>query len=259
MKRAEFRFYRELNDFLPRDKKNTWSPYEFGGNPAVKDSVESLGVPHPEVDLILVNNSSVGFSYHLQDRDRVSVYPASEDMDISDVTHLRAAPLRIPGFILDTHLGRLARYLRMLGFDTLYDNSFDDPEIIRTGVSEKRIILTRDVELLKYGAVTHGYWIRSKNSLEQLREVVLYFDLVSRIKPFRRCMDCNGTIKKVPKKSVVAGLPPNTIKYYDEFFRCASCEKVYWKGSHYIRMESFIRELREKIPGDPGGKESGDQ
>jgi len=244
---AKFRFYEELNDFLPPEKKKTWFLYQFEGNPAVKDAVESIGVPHTEVDLILVNSRSVTFSYHLRDQDVVSVYPVFESLDISNLTRLRPKPLREPRFILDTHLGKLARYLRMVGFDTLYENTFEDRQIIETAVTEKRTILTRDVELLKNKAVTHGYWVRSKNSLEQLHEVILRFDLSSSIRPFYRCILCNGVIKKVPKSSIQHTLPPKTRQYYDEFFQCASCEKVYWKGSHYLRMTKFIEDLRNEI------------
>ena len=238
-KSAQFRFYEELNDFLPRERKKTWFTYAFEGRPAIKDTVEALGVPHTEIDLILVNGESVDFSYHLQDGDRVSVYPVFESLDISGVTRLRAKPLRKPKFILDVHLGKLARYMRMLGFDTLYDNSYRDEEIVRLASAQKRAILTRDVGILKNGAVTHGYWIRSKKPLKQVAEVLERFDLYSSIRPFYRCMVCNGEIEKIDRESIGDKIPAETGKYYDEFYQCRDCRRIYWKGYHYEKMKAI--------------------
>jgi len=246
-KTAQFRFYEELNDFLSHAKKKSLFSYDFEGNPSIKDAIEALGVPHTEVDLILVNGESVPFSYHLQDGDMVSVYPVFESMDITPVTHLREKPLRKPKFILDVHLGKLAKFLRMLGFDTLYENYYDDSEIVRIAQEQKRIILTRDVSLLKMNAVTHGYWIRSQDPVKQLQEVILRFDLFTNIRPFYRCIDCNGMVKKTPKEAILDTLEPKTKSYYDKFFRCASCGKVYWEGSHFSRMKKFIENVKENI------------
>ncbi|MFC1693762.1 Mut7-C RNAse domain-containing protein [Candidatus Latescibacterota bacterium] len=242
--KATFRFYEELNDFLPVNKKKTAFSYEFTGKPSVKDAIESIGIPHIEVDLILVNSESVTFSYHLKDGDMLSIYPVFESLDISNATHLRKKPLREPKFILDVHLGRLSKYLRMLGFDTLYESNYDDSTIIKTAREQKQTILTRDVVLLKNNEVTHGYWIRSQNSFDQAIEVIIYFDLFSSIKPFSRCILCNGIIQSITKESVLHLLKPNTQHYYDEFFQCMSCKKVYWKGSHYERMERLIEKLK---------------
>ncbi len=248
-KSAHFRFYEELNDFLPPSKKKTIFPYEFEGNPSVKDAVEAIGVPHAEIDLILVNSKSVTFSYHLRDGDIISVYPVFESLDISPVTHLREKPLREPKFILDVHLGKLAKYLRMLGIDSLYENTYDDFEIVEIARAQKRTILTRDVTLLKMKAVTHGYWIRSCYPKEQAAEVVCRFDLHSNIRPFYRCLECNGIIGKTTRESVMDTLLPKTKRHYDEFFQCTSCKKVYWKGSHYHRMKQFIEQFKEQKNG----------
>ncbi len=249
VKRAQFRFYEELNDFLPIDKRKTLFSYDFEGNPSVKDAIEAVGVPHTEIDLILVNGKSVTFSYHIQDRDMISVYPVFESLDISNATHLREKPLRRPKFILDVHLGKLAKNLRIFGFDTLYENDYDNFEIISISKAEKRAILTRDVKILKNKTVTHGYWIRSSSPAEQLTEVILRFDLFSNIKPFYRCLTCNGLIRKTSKESVINRLQPKTRLYYEEFYRCSSCEKVYWKGSHYHKMMNFVEDIRKKIMG----------
>ena len=223
--------------------------YDFEGNPSVKDAIEAIGVPHTEIDLILVNTKSVTFSYHIQNKDMISVYPVFESLDISNATHLREKSLRRPKFILDVHLGKLAKYLRIFGFDTLYENDYDDFEIISISKAEKRAILTRDVRILKNKAVTHGYWIRSNSPVEQLTEVILRFDLFSNIKPFYRCLTCNGLIRKTSKESVMNKLQPKTRLYYEEFYRCSSCEKVYWKGSHYHKMMNFVEDIRKKIMG----------
>jgi uncharacterized protein with PIN domain len=242
--RADFRFYEELNDFLPEGKRKITFSVIFKGNPAIKDTIESIGIPHTEVDLILVNSKSVDFSYQLKTGDSVSVYPVFESLDISSATHLRAKPLRQTKFILDVHLGKLANYLRMLGFDTLYRNNYQDSRIVSIAGAEKRIILTRDIGMLKINDVTHGYWIRSQDPKKQVQEVVSRFDLKSSIKPFHRCMTCNGIIEKVDKESIRDDLDGNTEKYYNDFYRCGSCGKLYWQGSHYEKMKKFIEELQ---------------
>ena len=243
LNQVEIRFYEELNDFLPIEKKKSSFPYTFRGNPSVKDAIESLGVPHTEVDLILVNSKSVQFSYHIKNGDFISVYPVFESMDVANISRLREKPLREPKFILDVHLGKLARYLRMFGFDVIYRNNYDDLEIIKIAKREKSIILTRDIEMLKRKAVTHGYWIRACFPKEQLQEVILRFDLYSNIKPFHRCIVCNGIIKEIPKELIMDRLLPKTKKYYNNFFQCEYCKKIYWKGSHYLKMKEFIERV----------------
>ena len=242
-KHAQFRFYEELNDFLsPARRKSTFT-HVFTGSPAVKDTIEALGVPHTEVDLILVNGVSVPFSHRLADGDRVAVYPVFESLDISPVTRLRPEPLREPRFIPDVHLGTLARYLRLLGFDTAYDNDADDHEIVARAAAERRIILTRDKGLLKYGAVTHGAWIRATVPRNQLVEVLERFDLARRAAPFTRCLACNGLTCQVEKADIRNRLEPLTAEHYERFKHCGSCGRIYWEGSHYARMRAFVEAL----------------
>ena len=164
MKTAYFRFYEELNDFLPAEKRKIKFEHSFVDRTTIKDMIESLGVPHIEIDLILVNGKSANFSYLVKDKDEISVYPVFESLDISDVQHLRPNPLREPKFVLDVHLGKLARYMRMFGFDTAYKNNFADDDLIKISLNEKRTILTKDKEILKRNDVTHGYWVRNENS-----------------------------------------------------------------------------------------------
>jgi uncharacterized protein with PIN domain len=241
MNLAYFRFYEELNDFLPSRKRKKLFSYEFNGNPSVKDAIEAIGVPHVEVDLILVNSLSVDFSCKLKNEDYVSVYPVFESFDITPVTHLRGKPLRDIKFISDVHLGKLTKYLRLYGFDTNYRTDYNDQEIIDLAVLDKRVILTRDRNLLKNKKVTHGYWIRSTNPVEQLEEVFIRFDLKDLTNLFIRCMECNGLLEDVAKKEIVNRILPKTRQYYRKFKICPDCDRIYWNGSHYQNMKRFIK------------------
>jgi uncharacterized protein with PIN domain len=220
--------------------------YPFTGRPSIKDVIEACGVPHTEVDLIVVDGLSVGFDYHLQHRDRVAIYPVFESLDVSPAVRLRPEPLRQTAFILDGHLGKLARLLRMLGLDALYCQDKEDSEIVRLATAEQRIILTRDRGLLKRASVTHGYCVRSQEPLEQAREVLRRFDLYTQIKPLSRCIRCNGALERVDKNEILSRLPPRTILYYDVFYRCRRCDHIYWPGSHYQNILSQIAQLCEE-------------
>lgn len=239
------RFYEELNDFLPPERRKSEFSQRLGSSRSVKDLIESLGVPHTEVDLIVVNGTSVDFSYRVRNGDRISVYPVFEALDITPLTRLRPHPLRLTRFVLDAHLGRLAAYLRMLGFDSLYRNDYTDPVLARISADDHRILLTRDRRLLMHKRVTHGYFVRAAQPQAQLVEVVGRFDLFDAFSSFTRCMHCNGLIARVPKEDIVEHLLPRTRAFYDEFWRCHDCGKLYWKGSHYLRMRQMIVRLRE--------------
>ncbi len=246
---AEFRFYEELNDFLKTEKRKQTLRVAFDGHPSVRTVITSLGVPHPEIDLILVNGRSVGFDQPLNHGDRVAVYPMFESLDISPLVRLRARPLRRTAFILDVHLGKLARGLRLLGFDCCYRNDFDDPQIIRRSRREHRIILTRDRRLLQDQGVQHGYWVRACDPEAQIMEVLTRFDLRRQIRAFSRCMVCNGRLAAAPKTAVIGRLPPRTRRYYDQFWECPDCARVYWKGAHYMRLVERVRRWRQTGPG----------
>jgi uncharacterized protein len=243
MNLAYFRYYEELNEFLPKSKRKTEFAYSFNENQTVKDAIEALGIPHTEVDLILVNSESVSFSYRMKDGDRISVYPVFESIDITGLTHLRPEPLRDPRFILDVHLGRLAKYLRLCGFDTLFSAYYEDREIIETAATENRIILTRDKGILKNKMVTHGYWIRSQKHEEQLREVFIRFDLRNRITLFTRCIRCNTPVRAVRKEDIITRLQSRTSQFFSEFNLCPFCDRLYWNGSHYDTMKKIIEKI----------------
>lgn len=249
MNTAKFRFYEELNDFLPNRRKYVRFDFGFEGKPAVKDIIESFGIPHTEVDLILVKGISVSFDHNLKDGDYVSVYPVFENLDISNLTHLREKPLRDPKFICDVQLGRLAKYLRMLGFDTLYDNKYSVKEVIKISNEEKRTILTRNTLLLKNSLVVRGYWIRSQDPHTQIIQVIHFSDLLSLIKPFYRCSECNGLLVPVTKEEIENKLLQNTKKYFNEFHKCSSCGKIYWKGSHFKKILDLSENLKKDVEG----------
>lgn len=235
-----FRFYEELNDFLPPSRKKLEFPVSCNGSPSVKDITESLGVPHTEVDMILVNGESVDFKYKPADQDHVSVYPVFESFDITGITHLRPKPLRVTRFICDAHLGRLAKYLRLAGFDSLDSQGLDDRMIVDKSVREKRVILTRDRGLLKIRMVTHGYWIRSVDPKEQYREVIERFDLMRSMKPFTLCIKCNEPLVCVKKSEIESRLLPRTREYFNDFKKCPVCGRIFWEGSHYEAMKKYI-------------------
>jgi hypothetical protein len=240
MNRAFFRFYAALNDFLPPGRRQIDFSYQFTDRPSIKDMIEAIGVPHPEVDLILVNGKSVDFSYLVRPSDRISVFPAFASLDITPPTQVRP---QLPGqmrFVVDNHLGKLARYLRMLGFDTLYQNDYRDQDLATLSGDEDRILLTRDRGLLKRSAVIYGYCVRSINPQQQLLEVIRRFSLLEVSEPFRRCLRCNGLLELVAKEVVVEKLPLKVKEHYREFQLCRRCEQIYWKGIHYERMQQFI-------------------
>jgi uncharacterized protein with PIN domain len=241
--RACLRFYAELNDHLPRDRRQKTLEKLFFVPGPVKDVIESFGVPHTEVELIVANGESVPFSYVVRDGDRIAVYPMFESFDVAPELKVRRETLREPRFVLDVHLGRLAAYLRMLGFDALYTNCSGDPELVRASSEQQRILLTRDRGLLMHGDVTHGYCVRHTNSRRQLAEIVERFDLARSIQPFTRCMACNGVLVVLTKEQALSSLPPRIAASCDDFRRCPRCERTYWKGSHYRRMQRWISEL----------------
>lgn len=243
MPRAAVRFYAELNDHLAPGNRYRTLYREFTIPGSVKDLVESFGVPHTEIDLVTVNGESAEFARLVRDGDRVAVYPVFEALDITTATRLRVRPLREPKFVLDVHLGRLAAYLRMLGFDAAYGNSASDQELARSSVDEHRILLTRDRGLLMRSAVTHGYWLRETAPRRQTAEIVRRFDLARRIEPFTRCMACNSPLVPALKEEITGRIPPGVAAGREEFRECPACRRVYWQGTHYQRMRRWIDEL----------------
>lgn len=240
---CEFRFYEELNDFLPPPLRKTSFSHRFAGTPSVKDRIQALGVPHTEVDLVLVDGVSVDFDHRLVGGERVAVYPVFERFDVSGLTRLRPAPLRRTAFALDVQLGRLARYLRLLGFDTLYRNDWPDAELAEQAQREHRIVLTRDVGLLKRNAVTHGAFLHHTAPRRQVEEVLERFDLWRQLKVYSRCAGCNGLIDAIPREAAAGRVPPRVWAYQQAFFRCRDCGRLYWAGTHGDRLQSWLAPL----------------
>lgn len=238
------RFYEELNDFLPGYKSKVSYSVKTNPGQTVKDLIESENVPHTEVDLILVNSNSVNFSYQVRESDWISVYPVFKSLDIQNTTKLRPLPLRLllskePKFILDVNLGKLARYLRIGGFDALYSNSYTDKEIAEISSRENRIVLTRDRDLLKRSIIQRGHWIRSQNAVLQYQAVLERFDLKDSMSIYSRCPQCNGKLRQVKKNVILDRLASKTAMYFNNFKVCNSCGKIYWKGSHYYNFISM--------------------
>ena len=242
---AHIYFHDTLNDFLPATKKYKWINYSFTGSPALKDAIEALGIPHPEVDVILVNQQPASLQKSIQAADKIEVYPATTAFpELRQFSIQDKLPVS-DKFILDVHLGKLAKSLRLLGFDTYFDvNIPDDKAIAAFSNVQNRIVLTRDIGLLKHKEIRRGYWLRSQNPKEQLHEVIRYFQLQNAFKPFTRCLACNNCLAPVAKEKVWDYIPPKTKLYYNEFYQCPNCARIYWQGSHYDKMKAFIQDLK---------------
>lgn len=238
-----FRFYEELNDFLPKKMRKKRFAYSFTGTPSVKNTIEAIGVPHVEVDLILVNGNSVDFDFLITGGEQVSVYPVFESLDISSVVRLRPKPLRETRFVVDVNLGKLAQKLRLLGFDTLFRNDLDDDEIVRISKREKRIVLTRDKGVLKHNDVSHGYWLRNSDPKKQLTEVIARLQLQNSIRAFTRCSNCNGGLRSITKEEIGDRLKSETLDCFEHFWECRGCGNIYWQGSHYDKIREWVKTI----------------
>ncbi|MEH6471793.1 MAG: Mut7-C RNAse domain-containing protein [Halopseudomonas sp.] len=240
--RSEFRFYGQLNDFLPAARRQRCFSFGYSRTPSVRDTIQAQGVPHPEVKLILVDGCSVPFDRCLNGGERVSVYPHFLAAAFAGADKLGAPALPSPRFILDVHLGKLCRQLRLLGFDTIYGNDFEDSYIIDRAQDEQRTILTRDLGILKQGRVRHGYFVRSTDPNQQVEELLHIFDLPRHYRPLSRCIRCNGGLRSVTKDAIKHLLPAGTRRSYNKFYQCQLCRQVYWSGAHYSGlMEKLSR------------------
>lgn len=237
------RLYAELNDRISPEKRMKPFGLQVDSSASVAEVLDTIGIPHTEVDLVFVNGESVDLGHILHHGDMVSVYPVFESFDVGALVKIRSRPLRDPRFVLDTHLGRLAVYLRLLGFDSLYRSDYKDPELLEIARQEERVLLSRDRALLSSEDLTRGFLVRSSDPRQQVREILERFDLYSSVRPFLRCLRCNTFLIEVPKQDVMERIPAKTREYFDEFFQCPTCSRVYWKGSHYQRMRKFIESV----------------
>jgi len=249
---VSIRVYAELNDFLPKNCRYRSFNYPLNGGHSIKHIIESAGIPHTEIELILVNGISVDFSATVVAGDRISVYPVFESIDVSPIVALRPRPLRVTRFILDVHLGKLALILRLLGFDAKFPGNIPDEELAQISSQENRILLTRDTMLLKRSIVTHGCYLHSQDPEEQAIEILDRLDLRNSAKPFSRCPGCGAFLKRVNKDDILQRLEPLTRKYYSEFSICSECDKIYWKGSHYRPIIELLKRLKIHFPENGG-------
>ncbi|MDI3312743.1 MAG: Mut7-C RNAse domain-containing protein [Mycobacterium sp.] len=241
---VDVRAYAELNDFLDPESRGVTVRRPFRPHQTVKDVLEAMGIPHIEVDLILVEGEPVDFAHRPNPGERIAAYPMFEALDIGLTARLRPVPLRDPRFVVDVNLGRLARLLRVLGFDVWWSSDADDQTLTDISLGQQRILLTRDRGLLKRRAITHGLFVHSDEPEEQTREVIRRLDLRERLAPLTRCVRCNGGLAAVTKDAVIHDLQPLTRRYYHDFSRCTGCGQIYWPGSHQARLVALIDRLR---------------
>lgn len=237
---ATFRFYEELNDFIAPERRGHEFACACARAATTKHMIEALGVPHTEVELVLVNGESVGFDRVLKDGDRVAVFPKFEMVDVTPLLRVREHPLRATRFVADAHLGGLAHLLRMAGFDTLYDNHYHDSEIEAIVVHDGRIVLTRDRELLKRRSITRGCYVRTLKPAQQLCEIFDRLDLARSVQPFTLCLNCNAPLRPIEKAEVLMRLPPSVRERFDHFSTCDVCQRVFWEGSHWRHMRAVL-------------------
>lgn len=242
MKYAIFRFYADLNFFLPEDRRQRAFAYPvYGGDQSVKHLIEALGVPHTEIALILVDGAAVDFNHIVQSGEQIAVYPPFTSLQLAHEMRLRPPQPDPARFLLDNHLGRLARTLRLLGFDTLYFfDQLDDQALATLSHDTERILLSRDRGLLKRRQVVYGYCLRSTDPYEQLKSVITRYRLADKITPWKRCLRCNGMLQPVAKDLILNRLEPKTKRYFHDFQQCQLCEQIYWRGSHHAELTSFL-------------------
>ncbi len=240
---VEVRAYAELNDFVEPGSRGATVRRPFRAHQTVKDVLEAMGIPHTEIDLILVNGDPTGFAHRPAAGDRIAAYPVFEALDIGPTARLRPGPLRDSRFVIDVNLGGLARLLRLLGLDVWFASDADDATLVDISLGQQRILLTRDRGLLKRRAITHGLFVHAEHPDQQAVEVIRRLDLRDRLAPLTRCLRCNGRLAAVAKDEVLGNLQPLTGRYYHEFNRCADCGRIYWPGSHHPRLVRLVDDL----------------
>jgi len=240
------RFYGPLNQCLRPENRQKTLQKPLCQGATVKYAIESAGVPHTEAVIVLVDGLAVSLDHRLQGGERIAVYPKFVSLDVSELQSVQPELPKVPRFVLDVHLGKLAGYLRMLGFDTLYSNNATDEVLAGIAEKEERILLTFDRGLLKRRQVTIGGLVFSRTAKEQLQEVVERFELWDRIRPLTRCIVCNGLLGEVEKVQILDRLPPRVAEDFEAFSQCRGCGRVYWEGSHFDRMQDFVQAMLKK-------------
>lgn len=240
---VKLRFYGDLNDLISGSNDKLIVERTLPEPVSIKDLIEGCGVPHTEVDMILINGRPAGFSHRIEGDENVSVYPFFSSIEIPETDRLQRGSLETPRFIVDVNLGKLARYLRLAGFDAAYRNDAKDDELIEQMLEEDLALLTRDRKLLMRKVVKTGYLPRSTNAADQFEEVLERFDLFDDVDPYSRCITCNGILERVEKEKVIDQLEPLTKQHYERFSQCVECDQVYWAGSHRNRLEPKMKKI----------------
>ncbi|HLQ85819.1 MAG TPA: Mut7-C RNAse domain-containing protein [Salinisphaeraceae bacterium] len=237
---STFLFHGELNDFLAPARRDTSFEFVLERRASIKDIIEALGPPHTEVGAIQVTGQAVDFNHIPVPGARIEAWPNPR----GHASALRPPLPWPPAFVLDTHLGRLTRYLRLLGFDSRYSNDRGDAELAAIADRERRLLLTRDRGLLKRARVTFARFVRADDPRMQLEDVFLHFRLRPAMQPFSRCARCNGMLQDVSKGEIAHRLAPKTRRYYQHFRQCTRCGRLFWQGSHL----DALRRMLERLP-----------
>jgi uncharacterized protein len=232
MATATFRFHGELNGFIARERRGEACAAVCARAATLKHAIEALGVPHTEAARVTVNGEPATLGRIVRDGDDVEVFPPGTAV-------MEEAPL----FLADAHLGGLARLLRMLGFDTLYEPALHDREILALVGQERRVLLTRDRELLKCRDVLRGCYVHALKPEAQLREVAARYALQHHARPFTLCLHCNAWLEAVDQSAVAGRVPDGIAARYDAFVRCPGCDRVYWQGSHWEHMRAMLKSV----------------
>ena len=235
MASATFFVHTGLEAFLPRARRGTSFTSELARAATLKNAIEAIGIPHTEVAAVRVNGVLATLARIVRSDDAIEVFGWTDTGAIQPIPHFY--------FVADAHLGALARYLRMLGFDTLHSDTIADSDIRLLAAEQHRVVLTRDRELLKCTDVLAGCYVRALKPEQQLREVASRFDLARHARAFTRCLRCNTLLAPVDKHSVVALLPESVARAHETFYRCGGCARVYWPGSHHARMQEALQRM----------------
>ena len=225
----------ELRFLLPLGRREGELPVRADPTDTVGHVVQSAGIPLTEVGALLLDDVAVGRSARVREG-RLAVLP---------VARPQRAPTDPPRFLLDVHLGSLARRLRVLGVDTAYDRQADDADLAARSAAEQRVLLTQDRGLLKRAAVVAGALVRGTRADEQLDDVLDRF--APPLAPRTRCVVCNGRVRPVPASEVTALLEPGPIRTVRDFGRCERCGRVYWRGAHDRRLDPVIARAEQIV------------
>lgn len=239
-------FNQDLRPFLKTNQSQITYPLTRRAN--IKDILEALGIPHTEVGKIILHNRApakkeLTFSYLPQPGDRLEVLAHVPPLDPTQPTLLIPKALGEIRFIVDVNVGKLSRLLRLLGLDTQFHWQQNDQEIAQLACKEKRIVLTKDLGLLKRNQIQWGHFVRASQPRDQLLEVLNFYGLKPPFKLFSRCLACNTPLKKIPKTIILNRLQPKTELYFHKFKYCPRCAKIFWPGSHQERMSRMLKDL----------------